>query len=375
MATRTDCIDSTREFKALKGCWEELLSQREGPTAFLSFEWLFGWWSIWGNDPELRIFVVRDGSKIIGIAPLCIRFGKRAGLSFRKIGFLGEGVGSDYLDFLSEPGREEEVARSVASALAREKGWDMILLSAFDPDSRHLAVLRREMGSGVKQGERCPYLALPESWDHYLAGLSSNRRYTLRRKINHLHQRYRVEFVKVEGPLQGTEPVEDWMRLHRLRWAGRSSALKDPLSEQFHREVAPEMFRGGWGRLFFLRVNGQTAAALYGFLCGKRFLYYQAGLDPRFESQSAGLVLMALTIQEGIKAGWREFDFLRGEESYKNHWSKAVRETVTLCRYRSTMGGLLLRCIDGVRGKLVAALRNGLGPGAFLRIRMILGKE
>jgi CelD/BcsL family acetyltransferase involved in cellulose biosynthesis len=49
-----------------------------------------------------------------------------------------------------------------------------------------------------------------------------------------------------------------------------------------------------------------------------RYLYNN-GYDPRFRSLSVGIVSKLLTIKDGIDAGRRRYDFLRGNESYKRH--------------------------------------------------------
>jgi CelD/BcsL family acetyltransferase involved in cellulose biosynthesis len=41
-------------------------------------------------------------------------------------------------------------------------------------------------------------------------------------------------------------------------------------------------------------------------------------------------VLVGHCIEDSIRRGLREFDFLRGPEAYKSHWTSTQRETVTL---------------------------------------------
>ncbi|MBM4036690.1 MAG: hypothetical protein FJ291_33575, partial [Planctomycetes bacterium] len=94
---------------------------------FLAWEWLRPWWRHFRReDDELCILAARSpnqqsaisnqqSGRLVGIAPLYrsrVRASYRLG-SLRRIGFIGDRSGdSEYLDFIIEPGREEEVLRA-----------------------------------------------------------------------------------------------------------------------------------------------------------------------------------------------------------------------------------------------------------------------
>ena len=46
-------------------------------------------------------------------------------------------------------------------------------------------------------------------------------------------------------------------------------------------------------------------------------LLYNSGFDPGYREVSPGLVLLARCIEDAIRHGYREYDFLRGRERYK----------------------------------------------------------
>jgi CelD/BcsL family acetyltransferase involved in cellulose biosynthesis len=98
----------------------------------------------------------------------------------------------------------------------------------------------------------------------------------------------------------------------------------------FHEELTRLALARGWLRLYVLTLNADKAAALYGFMYGKTFYFYQSGFDPRFSSQSVGLVTMGLAIQAAIADGAEEFDLLHGDEKYKSLWAKKQRDLVRL---------------------------------------------
>jgi CelD/BcsL family acetyltransferase involved in cellulose biosynthesis len=49
-------------------------------------------------------------------------------------------------------------------------------------------------------------------------------------------------------------------------------------------------------------------------------LFYLSGFDPQWAAFSPGVLLIAHAIEEAIREGQQEFDFLRGNEPYKYLW-------------------------------------------------------
>jgi len=89
-------------------------------------------------------------------------------------------------------------------------------------------------------------------------------------------------------------------------------------------------------------------SAWYGFTSDDTVYFYQSGRAPRWEQESVGLVLMGLMIQRAIQQGYRAFDFLRGDDRYKHHWTSARRKTSETVIFRSGWRRLWLRALDGV---------------------------
>ncbi|TAJ99752.1 MAG: GNAT family N-acetyltransferase, partial [Candidatus Manganitrophaceae bacterium] len=312
-----------------KADWERLFARSSAQNPFLTWEWMAAWWRHLGAGRKLHLLFVRRDGELIGIAPLYLRKIRQGGVSFYALSFLGdEGVGSDHLDLLSRSGCEDDVAEAIAQTWREERrGWDFIALRHLAEDSPHAARLLRlsEQGWRVRRqaGEVCPYLGLAPTWEAFLDRLSASMRYTVRRKIRTLEKEHRVEFTAIAELNEGRSGMERLIALHQKRWGDRggSEAFIDEVKLPFHRETAEAFFQKGMARLFFLKVDGETVAALYGFLLGRRFFYYQAGFDPAWKGKSVGMVLMAKCIENAVAQGWSEFDFLRGPEAYKSHWT------------------------------------------------------
>lgn len=121
-------------------------------------------------------------------------------------------------------------------------------------------------------------------------------------------------------------------RLHDARWAERpdSSSFSDPAIRAFHLEFARAALERGWLRLSVMEVDGVPIAALYGWLIGGRWSYYQAGFDPAWSRHSPGFLLLAETIREAIDDGASEYDMLLGDEAFKRRFATSSRRVRTV---------------------------------------------
>jgi CelD/BcsL family acetyltransferase involved in cellulose biosynthesis len=121
----------------------------------------------------------------------------------------------------------------------------------------------------------------------------------------------------------------------------------------------------GWLRLWFLEVDGEAVAALYGFRFAGIESYYQAGRDPAWNHHRVGFVLLAHAIREAAQDGVAEYRLLRGAEDYKLRFAVADPglETVAVARgplARAALPALAAaRVAPGPLGRL--ARRAGAG--------------
>jgi CelD/BcsL family acetyltransferase involved in cellulose biosynthesis len=136
---------------------------------------------------------------------------------------------------------------------------------------------------------------------------------------------------------------------HNQRWSerGGSDAYHTEALLSFHRDISEIALKNGWLRLYILKLNGQPASSLYGFLYRGVFNFYQSGFDLAFEKHSVGFLTMGCAIQKAISEGAREYDLLHGDESYKSHWTSQKRPIGRLEIYPPGLeGGASRRCLQ-----------------------------
>jgi CelD/BcsL family acetyltransferase involved in cellulose biosynthesis len=346
-----ETIDDIERFAALKDEWNALLKDSASNCLFLTWEWLFTWWKHLAEDRRLHIITMRYDGKLVAIVPLARR-GPRMKqlLPYSALEFVGMGdVGSDYLDIIVRRGREHYAWEVLAKYMAeREQVLELSRVNGSSGQAVGLASALQEhgwiaLGSAT---DTCPVIDLSgHTWESYLADLGSEHRYNFRRRLKNLGKRWRMSIEKVQTEEQRSQCLPLLVRLHRLCWQerGGSGALHTAELVRFHEEFSKIALARGWLRLYVLRLDGDAAAAWYGFHYGGIFYFYQSGFDPRFSKHSVGLVVTGLAIKSAIEEGAKVYDFLLGDERYKFLCAREERELVRLGAYPPSLRGALYR--------------------------------
>ena len=370
---RTEICTDTMAFERLGPEWDDLLDRSRSRSVFLSWGWLYPWWTQFGTSRELRLVVVRDSAdRLVGLAPLLLG---REGIlgSLRVIRFLGtEAVSSDYLDFIVDPTRESEVVAAIWEALtSNSSSWDWIRLTDLLDDSLALGPVRalaeaQGFASDIVTGQTCPFLALPATREEYWKALRPN----LRRKVRYLEPVGPV-FETTEAATDLPTALEEFYRLHGARWGskGLTGNFHDPRVREFHNRVATHLAPRGRMRLYWLRVGGRGFAVLYALDYKGVVSDYQTGFEPSSPDPSVpatkyspGVVLIARCLEDAIDRRSTEFDFLRGPEPYKFQFTSTYRRTfeMTLVGPRNATARARLWALRAERrGK--AAIKRLLG--------------
>jgi CelD/BcsL family acetyltransferase involved in cellulose biosynthesis len=299
------------EIKALAPEWLHLYPRSEGATPFQRPEWLLAW--IEAFAPR-KLFVVelRDDQRLVGLALLLIYPRDEQ----RVLAFAGGGV-SDYLGMLSESFREADLLQAIVTSIEAE--WDLLELTDLHADSE--IVKLPSLQSYVCEHDSCAVLDLPETENELLHLFSKRQRANLRNARSRLERAGDGQF---EAATQEnlSEFLDDLFRLHTTRWsqAGEPGVLHDERVQLFHKKCAPALHAEGILKLHRMRVNGRTAGILYSLWEGDTVYCYLQGYDPAYAELSPGTQLIFVAMKEAVECGIRKFDFLRGQEAYKQHW-------------------------------------------------------
>ena len=357
-------INSYDDFISLRSSWNHLLERSESNGIFLTWEWLRNWWDTFKLDKELLIILGYRNDDLVAIAPFMTKNCVMFGFQLRSIEFIGSGLESmpDHLNLITLKEIKYEFIRRICDYLQMHKhSWDILRLNDMQEDHDLMMYLPKFLGADKvsilsKPQDICPYIELPGSWDDYLHNLSSEGRYSIKRKDRSLKRAYKVEF----SIWNDEEHLENMMRkleeIHKSRMIakGMGGASTDALFWEFHRKIARQFMEKGWLLLGVLTADDAVAACQYSFQYGGKAYYYQSGMDQSFGKYGVGVILMADMIKESIRRGLGEYDFLRGEEEYKSHWTNKARNSAEIIVWNDCIKPKALSWVfalkEGIRG-------------------------
>lgn len=350
-------VSSYPEMIALEPLWNDLCERAGIDHPFLTHEWIRAWWECFGPAEGLRVLVMRDGSRPVGLVPLMADSTRIHGVRLSRLGFPWN-AHTPRLDLLV-PDRREEAFEALWRHLRTDvAGWDLLQLCQLPEESsasRRLADLAAEDGFLVGRwaSSRSPYLSIRGGWDDYVATLSRKSRGHLRNRLRHLRSLGRVELEVLDGSTGLEAALGDGFRLEAAAWKGAAGTaiLSRPESRAFYRLLARRAAGRGWLRLFFLKLDGRRIAFTFALLYRDILYCLKVGYDPEFARASPGSVLFFLALRDAFAQGLREFDFLGEAEPWKLDWTPEARSHHWLFVLRPS-----------ARTHLVHFLKFGLAP-------------
>lgn len=321
-------VTSTKEFNALKDKWTELLKKSSNDNIFLTHEWLNTWWKYFGEGKELKIILVEENDKLVGIAPLMLT--KRL-FFLRRLQFIGS-PHSDYHDFILLSGREDRILVAILDYLLGQPfKWDVLDLKGIPQYSETLKIIDDCSYQTQKTiQDICPVLKLPKCWDDLLNQLGERR--NIKRYSQRLNKQYQVNYESCENKDLLETYMKMFFALHQRRWTkkGSKGVFADPQIKKFAIDIAKLFYDKDWLQLRVLKVNGKPISIYYIFKYNNIFYYYLSGTDPNWSKYRVGTLLLADCIRSAIQKGCTEFDFTRGAEDYKKLWNTQNRYNIRL---------------------------------------------
>lgn len=318
-------------FTSLAEEWEALAAASRSASIFTTWRWQRLWYEHLGQMHRPVCLTVRnDAGRLAGLAP----FAEREGV----VEFGGGADVADYLDVLTRDAEGDGAVRALAEATAGRR-WETIDLRSVPAESPFLAALPGALRAQgyevtVERDDVCPWVALPDTWDEYLAALGKKDRHELRRKLRRLEAAGQVRWCVASEPRDLPGALDDFLRLHRLSRTEKALFM-DEQREHFFRALGEAFVTNGAMRLYFLELDGQRVASTICFDHRDETWLYNSGYDPQLAHLSVGLLLKAHCLRDAIARGRRRFDFLRGNERYKYDLGATDRLVMRLRGWRA----------------------------------------
>ena len=279
---------------------------------FILPQWLSAWWREFGTGADARVYVVRRGLEVIGIAPLIFKQGTAS--------FMGSDDVCDYLDFVVAPGGGEQFFEVLLDRLPQE-GIHHLELAGLRPESTAVTDLvpmarSRGLEARCEPEDVSVELALPATWEEYLDMLTPKQRREVTRKLRRLREFGDIDYSVVADSQGVPQTLDIFLKLLRASRKDKAAYMNATRASFFER-VARDMSEAGLLRFGIVRLNDMPIAALMYFDYQNKVYLYNSGYDPRYSYLSVGLLSKVLCIRDSIRQGRHTFDFMKGGEVYK----------------------------------------------------------
>jgi len=339
MSLRVELINSVEAFKQLKTDWDALYEQCHHCTIFSSWDWMFTWWEVFGDESirELYILCAYDDNELLGIAPFQIQ--KKHLLSLvvgRKLQFIGVGeadednILSEFGDLILSPKKCKEVCELFAQILFSNNDWDFadfnyllkssLILQFFkgytDKNKGVKASLKSQISvSGVR------YL-IPEvdTFDDYHQTLGKRWAKMYTKKNRKLERDGDVRISQSESIENIESDLKALADMHRSRWTKRTDHLifDSERFYQFHQKILKRLVPQGKAYIRTLSLNNKPLAAYYAFTDKAQVHYYQSGFYVEKSNLYSPLFILICKEIGSTNEQNKVFDFMYSEaNSYK----------------------------------------------------------
>ncbi len=354
---KTRRVITTRivDFPDIERQWRNLEADGDVPTIFQTYDWIECWWKHLGFRGKKLIVAAYDGEELVGIAPMYTNRMRIRGIpAFKMLLPMGAGE-SDYNGFILKKGVEYESLVALLTFL-KSMPWDIARIGdvhAEHPMVQYFVDACKKAGLICIEQKHtpCPYITLPEKEDEYLSTLASHFKKNLRTRRRRLDELGNVRFTVAPAEVPVPEAMEEFFRLHESRWnaEGRKGALAAEALKRLHIEAAQRLER--YLYTAFLELNGKKIACQYGYTYNSVRYSYLRGWDPEYKKHGVANILLVNLIEEAIKKGIREYDFMRGDEEYKYEFTDRERASILFSVSKKTVVLKIYFIIENASGK------------------------
>ena len=318
-------------FVQLGPVWNRLVEESGVDHPFMRHEWVCTWWDSFKPDGRLYIIVVKEGAKVVALAPLMLDRGRIYGCPVRRL----RGIANIYTERfdLILGTRPEDASRAIWKFLAeRASFWDMLELRQVPAGAlvtQHM--MRRAFEDKFLLGQwhstDGPYISITQPWDAYLRSLSKKHVSNLRGRAKGLHRLGSVQCQVVTGGEDLDRAIQDAFILEAAAWKGQAGTaiLNAPERLAFYRRLLILAAEQGWLRLHFLTLEGKRIAVQIALLFHNKLYILKSGYDPHYAAFAPSLVLCEMMLREAWNHHYSEVDFLGSSERWKLEWAKEAR--------------------------------------------------
>lgn len=345
-------IKTIEAFKDIACEWDAALEESEKRNPFLLSDFILAWWEHCKGGASLRILEVRDGDRLAGGIPLCLKKGAGIYGFARVLSFMGGSAASYTEPFYARP--DLAILPTLKKALAKNDDWDALYL----PDVRGECPVIRECGKDARDADYVEHLIQDHSnWAIDLTAgpgpvfekMTGKLRRDLRAKRKHLAEKYGyVALQEIKGEADMNKYFELYSRfsLNAFSGRGRKSSFEDRQYAAFLKDFLTAMDKKGRLAAHVLLAGDRVAAISFGYRFGKGFDWALTGFDYELKYFRPGYLLIEELIRYVCGQGLTYYNWFGHDRFYKNQWCDHQTPLYKLWFIRRSIRGNCYRALQ-----------------------------
>lgn len=310
------------------------LQERASCSFFQSWAWIGTWLRCQPTGAAIKCIRAVEHGRTVGLGLLGSHVAARHGVIRSRQWCVGEtgdplrdGLTVEHNGFLIEQGARDRVLAAIFEGLGTLRSdWDEIVISGVEAvdAARYLqAATGSDLRAIVRWSKPYYYIAaddLQASGYDYLAALSGNTRYQIRRAMREYERNGPLSIVRAHSPDQALAYFDELVQLHQQYWRarGQPGAFSTDFARLFHRTLIKTRLTHGNIQLLRVAAGSHLIGYLYNLEHRGVIASYQSGFcygdNPKLKP---GLVSHSLAIQACLSAGAKSYDLLMGRQQYK----------------------------------------------------------
>lgn len=309
-------LSDLSEIREISHEWDRLLAASQCNRAFGSPEWFIA--SCRLTSPSVPYVVTAVlGEEIVGILPLVLdREDGVASFAHRL---------NDYNDLIVRGDSPSLAAALMSHAASFQGRCKKVALTKLRQDSSCVKALPLIAADpNVRFTSRIineyRFIDLPHTFDEYLASRSKAFRKGLRRARRAIENDHLSISEMQPGGVDPRLLSELSISLAIARQK-EQSLFRQATVQEFVREVLPPVFLKRGLRAFAILQGERVMALDLCVVSGKGLGAWNGGFLPEAERWSLGKILFAFGIEQSINMRFEEYDFMMGQEAYKESWA------------------------------------------------------
>jgi len=192
-------VNDIRQLKQFRAVWWSLLAKTSDASFFQTAEWLEVYWKHFGREQTLRVLIVGNPERPIGILPLVIRSEQRKVGQVKVLTYPLDDWGSFYGPVSDQP--VETLLAGLSHIRDTNQNWDMVDIrwvpeSGIDPAETDQIMQLTEFHPCCSIRAETAIVELEGTWEEYLSKRTGKWRNNYRRWHRRLQEAGEVRYER-----------------------------------------------------------------------------------------------------------------------------------------------------------------------------------